>query len=154
MASESFNPEIVDVMPGYTPGAILWDDAGRAYCYIEASANLSAAHVALWSTQTFTGTLTTSTNMSGNGETRRLGVVMATIPEGSYGWAQVYGPGRMMVNGAVSQTGTAYTSGTPGQLNDSSSGQSRTRNIIFTSSAAGAGLIDVELNWPGGDNYV
>ena len=152
MSDQAFSPLIEGPNPLYTLGQVLWDDKGKAWQYIKASTNISATHTAGYQIDFQASAVNhTLLNTTFNGGNAVLGVAAVAISSGNYGWVQVYGLCRLTV-GTVAAASYSYTSATDGILDDSSSGQSRTRRVVFME--GGSGTIDAYLFFPGGDRTV
>ena len=156
MSTEAFSPKITTPTSMFTPGMILWDDRGGAWCYVKAREDIAQWAVVMFQLDSMAQEITTGRlNASSDEGTSRLGVPNVDVPDDHFFWAQVYGNTKAKVAGAISNLEQySYSSATAGALDDNSSGTHRTRNIIFLDSPNAAGLAEVLMNWPGGVRFV
>ena len=134
MPAQQFNPELVDETPQYTLGAVLWDDDGKAWAYVEAATALTAHYVAGWQADGAARAITSAQSTTWN-HMFFAGMPVADIPAGSYGWCQVYGPCRFKVASSYAVGASAYTTTTAGQVDDS--GSHKIRRLAPTAVASG-----------------
>ena len=156
MANEIFNPALTDTIPMYTPGVLLWDDRGKAWVYVKASEDIAKYAVVMFQLDNVAQEITTGRlNASSSEGSDRLAVTLVDVPDDDYFWAQVYGNATAKIAGAISNLEQySYSSATAGAIDDNSSGNHRTRNIIFLDSPNAAGTAEVLMNWPGGVRFV
>ena len=157
MSDQIFNPDIVDEASMYTPGCILWDDAGCAWCYVKVTEACGPNLVVMVQRNLSAAMLITTDRLNASSDegSARIGIPRSIIPSDYYGWIQMYGPARVETDGAIGNlTNYSYSTDVPGKLDDASSGTHRTRNIIFTTVPSGAGTSECLLNWPGGVRFV
>ena len=157
MSDQMFNPDIVDEMSMYTPGCILWDDAGCAWMYVKVTETCGPNLVVMVQRNPSSAQLITTgrLNASTDEGSARMGIPRTTIPDDFYGWIQMYGPALVETDGAITNLEQySYSTAEEGKLDDNSSGQHRTRNIIFWTAPNSAGTAECMLNWPGGVRYV
>ena len=152
MTDNTFNPEIEGPVSMFTLGAVLWDDRGRAFTYVRAGANCGQYDLVKWAPGTYSAIPASTANMNQRGEA--LGCPQVAIGSGNYGWVQVFGFGRARVAGAVDTDEYSYSSSTAGAIDNVSSGNIRTRNIVFAGTTSGAGVVDCMFGWPGDLRYV
>ena len=154
--TESFNPEIVNESSMFTPGCILWDNKGSAWCYVEAAEDISKSAVVMFqrdnvAMETSSARLNASTSEGSD----RLGVARVDVPDNYFFWAQVFGIADVLTNGAIANLESyTYSTDTHGKLDDNSSSTHRTRNIVFMTAPNAAGTAVCMLAWPGGVRYV
>ena len=153
MADSIFSPEISHDEALFTLGQVLFDDRGRAWAYVHATAAIKAQHAVSWLPGTWDIAEVTAARLSGGNGNHAVGIVTVNIPADDFCWAQVFGQAVAHVED-VDADSFSYTTSSAGVLGDDSSGQQRTRNIVWLEGRSGSGAINVWLNWPGANHYV
>ena len=154
MADQMFNPTIVDAMPGFTPGCMLFDDDGKGWVYARAATDIPAHYVAGWQAD-FSARLINTSRSTTWDRMFYCGFASVAIPSGDYGWFQVYGIGQMQVSANMAAGAFPYTTATAGQVDDSASGHHRIRTCgTLEARGSTAGLVSAIFKFPASDRMV
>ena len=149
MRQNFINPKLTDstYSNGRPGNDIAAEDSGRnEFLYFRAESDIGA-HFAVLVGTSGAGRLLTKDRLDSS-----AGVPicwpLVDVAEGEFAWGLVAGRGLVQVS-ANASTGLIYTSGTSGQLDDSSSGQTRIRRLALVAAGpATAGPALAELIHP------
>lgn len=119
---------------------------GKEYVFCLTTGAVSAARAVLFAND-YSGCahLTASGNNSGG----KVGIAVADVASGSYGWFQVYGPASIRVAASCVGGAKLYTSATAGVLDDTSASQDEVLGVSLTTTVGGAEATAAgALNYP------
>ena len=154
MADQMFSPQIVDTMPGFTPGCVLFDDDGKGWTYVKASGALSALHTAIW-IDDFEAVMATDAASVTKHHAWFGGVPVVPIPDNHFGWCQVFGMAHFRMASGAGPGAYPYTTDTAGVVGHTSSGHHRVRSVVgFVGSGSNESTIRGVLSFPGGNQLV
>ena len=154
MADQMFSPQIVDTMPGFTPGCVLFDDDGKGWTYVKASGALSALHTAIW-IDDFEAVMATDAASVTKHHAWLGGVPVVPIPDNHFGWCQVFGMAHFRMASGAGPGAYPYTTDTAGVVGHTSSGHHRVRSVAgFVGSGSNESTIRGVLSFPGGNQLV
>ena len=125
------------------------DNRGFEYIYVKAANAIAQHETAVIDEDASARAITNANTDRGD----RVGVALDTaIGSGRYGWLCIYGVGDISVRASAAANSNMYTSGTAGDLDDTSSGQQRLQEIHLTTARGGtAGLAPAVWTYPYAD---
>ena len=116
----------------------------KEYVYGRAGANLGAFDVVVFTGTTFNSVMGMTSNRAAQMNCG-VGVAVVDVPNGSYGWFQVYGSVKVNTAATAAAGARLFATGTSGQLDDTAGGE----RVYGISAASGnAGDKDGFVNYP------
>ena len=135
----------------FAVGSRTADRQGNEFVYAQASGAISASYAAIIEGANFQAKALTKTLLDAN-EAAPIGWPQVAVADDEYAWFQTDGAADIRVNASAGAKAELYTTSTAGQLDDSSSGQTKIlRARLTTSRGSGAGTAPAFLNHPGGE---
>lgn len=139
-----FDSSRVDDTPQYGLGELTFDETGKAFVYVKASAAISTGRMAAID-RLYTAKASPSNTASG-----LYGLANHAIAKDKFSWLQRLGPSpALQVAANCAAFVQLYTDSPAGQLDDDASSQKAIRGVWITSArSASAGPAPCMLNWP------
>ena len=131
----------------YTPGQFSFDAAGKGWVYVQAQAFVHIHRACRLDTPSFHVERIATTN---DREGDRVCIAELTFDAGDWGWMQVYGFGRLDVQGpTVSHTAMRTTpASNAGRLRDGTVSSGQIAGITLLETTSGSRTARAVFNWP------
>lgn len=121
--------------------------AVRDYVYCFSAAGTAAGGACAIDENTQAVQLTTTNAAAGTYDGTRIGVAVAAIPAGGWGWVQIYGPCLLSVAASCVKYTRLFTTAGAGVLDDAATA-SRINGLVLTATATTAGVYAAFANYP------
>lgn len=124
------------------------DVDGNEYIYVQASGAVAQYNAVNIDPDGQAANLTKALHDSGFADL--VGAPQVGLTDNQYGWALIWGAGRVIVGANCSANDDLYTTGTAGRLDDTSSSQTEVVRIMLTSGrGSGVGDAPCLMRYPG-----
>ena len=127
------------------------DREGGEFIYAQAAGAIAAHYAAIIEDANYQATAVTHA-LAGANEAAPIGWPLVAVADDEYAWFQTVGTADIQVSASAGAKAELYTSGTAGQLDDSSGSQTKIQRVrLITARGATAGLAPALLNFPAGE---
>lgn len=144
------DPTQVHTSASFKLGTRAQDAGGREFVYVGADAAITAGDACIVHEDYGAQGITTTLAAAGTGQGKQVGVAMATLASGEFGWLCIFGTGTdvvVKVSASCAAFTTLQTTATAGQLDDAATA-AVAGIVLIAANGGSAATVQAVLTYP------